>query len=186
MSPPGLGLPAGLCGQPTEGSVSVEGVYSKALLDTGSTVSTMSESHYNSYFSHIPLHPLASILEIECADGQSLPYLGYVITDIVAHGVDNMTPLPCVFLIVPDSRYNHSVPVLLGTNVLQTIIDRCRNERGPRFLQDANFHTSWYITFRTIVIRERQLQKQNYRLALVKSAELKSIVIQRAISTILH
>lgn len=39
-------IPPGLYGQPTETSVILEGIETGALLDTGSTVSTISESYY--------------------------------------------------------------------------------------------------------------------------------------------
>ena len=42
-------IPPGLYGQPTETSVTLEGIETGALLDTGSTVSTISESCYQQW-----------------------------------------------------------------------------------------------------------------------------------------
>ena len=67
-----------LVGDSNEVSVSICGVPTKALLDTGSTVTTISESFCRQYLYHLPIQPLDTILSLSCANGESLPYLGYV------------------------------------------------------------------------------------------------------------
>ena len=64
-------------GSPNESEVIVNGIQTKVLLDTESTVSTVSETFYKSNLSDLTMHPLDLNLKIECADGQHLPYLGY-------------------------------------------------------------------------------------------------------------
>ena len=121
-----------LVGSPNETEVIVNDIQTKALLDTGSTVSTVSEKFYNSNLSDLTMHLLEFILKIECADGQHLPYLG-------ANGIKQ----PCLLLVVPDSTYNLNVP-LLGTNVLSTFMEECRHRHGSRFLQrKARYQGVW-------------------------------------------
>jgi hypothetical protein len=68
----------GLLGSPNEVTMKVNGIAASALLDTGSTVSTVSESFYLQYLANQPIQTLNHILHIECADGEEMPYLGYI------------------------------------------------------------------------------------------------------------
>ena len=52
----------------------IGGIECKALVDTGSCVITLSQSFYDRFFKHIPLHPVEEILKLECANGSSMPY----------------------------------------------------------------------------------------------------------------
>ena len=80
--------------------------------------------------------------------------------------------------VVPDSRYNTKVPFLLCTNVLNHLIEACQIQHGPRFLQTACQQSCWYLTFRCLSIREKQLIRNHHRLAIVKSAETRGITIE--------
>ena len=77
------GIPPGLLGKPTETSLLLEGNTIAALLDTESTVSTISHSYYDEHLSdHLPLQNLDTLLDIECAGGTQLPYLGFIEAEI--------------------------------------------------------------------------------------------------------
>ena len=149
------------------------------LLDTGSTVSTISEDFYHSHLSHLALYPITDILQIECADGQHLPYYGYIEATVTTDGIppSSQEPLHFPILIVPTSNYNSRIPALIGTNILQHLLDDVKSKYGNRFLQDANLFTPWYLAFRGMTLREKELAKNNHRLGIVKSAESKCITI---------
>ena len=167
---------AGLIGVANEAEIFINGITTQALVDTGATVSTMSADFYQQYFSHIPIEPITSILNIECADGNGLPYLGYVVVDVSVDGFV-VTPQPCLLLVVHNSNYNSNVPVLLGTNVLSALMYSCKKNYGDIFLQEANLKTPWYLAFRCMLLQERQLAKQKLKLGIVKSAATKKIII---------
>ena len=57
-------------------------VQCKDLLDSGATVSTISEEFYKKQLYGVELHSIEDAIHIECADGQSMPYLGY---DTIRH-----------------------------------------------------------------------------------------------------
>jgi hypothetical protein len=59
----------------SETEIYIDGSLTSALLDTGSTESTVSENYYREHISS-PLHTLDTLLDIECADGQQFPYIG--------------------------------------------------------------------------------------------------------------
>ena len=168
----------GLTGTNSEVTVKINNVSAVALLDTGSTVSTVSNTFYQQYLCDEPIQQLGKILRIECADGQDMPYLGYISADLQLPGTSTSDrPQSCLFLVVPDSNYNKTVPLLLGTNVLHATMDDVRQRYGPKFLQNANLFTPWYMTFRCLLLRERELHKKSNRLAVIKCAEGKTIRI---------
>ena len=78
---------------------------------------------------------------------------------------------------VPDSRYNAKVPVLLGTNILE-FLDMSREKLGHRFLQAAKLHTPWYLSFLCMVLRQKKLARRKNQLGIVKSAENRNIIVQ--------
>lgn len=157
-----------LVGSANEVEVKVEGLITTALLDTGSTVSSVSESFYDGYLTHLDIQPLEQLLHVECADGQPLPYLGYVEVNIVFSGLCGEQC--CLLLVVPRSNYNSQVPLLLGTNVLSVLMEDCRSNKGAKFLQTMELETPWYLSFRCMVFRERDLAKNKNVIGLVKRA----------------
>lgn len=63
------------------------GKKAKALVDTGSGISTISEKFYRENLQHRELQSLYDMLQIECANGESLPYLGFVEVDFESDGI---------------------------------------------------------------------------------------------------
>ena len=164
-------------GNANEAQVSINGIEITSLLDTGSCVSTVSKSFYDKHLSHLELLPLNSILKLECADGQSLPYFGYIQADLQSVNFPTEHVQTSILLVVPDTEYNLNVPLLLGTNVLVEFLNDCKIELGENFLQTANLYTPWYLAFRCIVIRQKELKKNKQRLAVIRSAELDNVSI---------
>ena len=103
-------------GKPTDTEVVLYGKTVKTLLDTGSTVSTISHTYYHSNLTDIPLLHMNELLDIECADGKQLPYEGYIETAITLPHQSNTDP--CLLLLILDSNYHTHIPLLLGTNTL--------------------------------------------------------------------
>ena len=64
---------------------------------------------------------MKDILNVECADGQRLPYSGYIKANMTSPGILQCTEQFCLFLVVPDTNYNFRTPVLIGTNILDEI-----------------------------------------------------------------
>ncbi|MCG7878257.1 MAG: hypothetical protein N0C90_18280, partial [Candidatus Thiodiazotropha endolucinida] len=122
--------------------------------------------------------PLNGLLKLECADGNDMPYLGYIQVKIQSIGVPTNHVQDCILLVVPNTEYNTNIPVLLGTNVLVEFLKNCKQQLGINFLQNSALHTCWYLAFRCMVIRERELRKSKNRIAIIHSAESKNITIQ--------
>ncbi len=166
-------------GTSNEVSVSINGIEALALLDTGSTVTTISREFYDSHLAEsLSIHPLNDILVVECADGGRLPYDGYVELDITVTGLPVGQSQTCLALVVPKSNYNTRVPVLIGTNLLSTFLAVCKEEYGERLLQTAGLFTPWYLSFRCLLLRDRELRRRHDVLGYVRSAEARCIVLQ--------
>ena len=103
---------------------------------------------------------------------------GYIETEIQPIGIPNYTHIPCLFLIEPDSDYTKTVPILLGTNVF---FNKTQHQYGEKFLQEKALQTQWFLAFRSLQLREKALIKQNFRLAIVKSAEHQIITISQIV-----
>ena len=108
-----------LVGPANEETCLVEGVSCISLLDTGSMVTTISEPFYREHLGHLRLHPVESLLKVTCANGVSLPYLGYVeVTFEFLPGINVPTEHGVLALVVPETEYHRRVPVVIGTNLV--------------------------------------------------------------------
>ena len=155
----------------------IDTVNCRALLDTGSTVSTIALSFYEEHFQQKEIKSFDSILELHCADGSTLPYRGYIEVDIEAPGLQNGKTYPCLLLVVEDTAYHQTVPLLIGTNILKVLMEDVRTDQGVRYLQGNQLQTPWYLAFRCLSLREKELHRKDFKLGIVKSAETSKITI---------
>lgn len=88
---------------------------------------------YNKLLPHIPLEHVGDILDIESASGGSLPYIGYIRVDIQVSGAGVADTIFCLLLVAPDTQYTARVPILLGTNILSSMMKSCKKKHGARF-----------------------------------------------------
>lgn len=115
-------LPEGLIGTKCTAQILIDGIPITCLLDTGSQVTTIPESFYKTHLSNHHLKPLNDLLEVEGANGQAVPYLGYVNLDIPLPSDFLGTPMDVatVALVVPDLQ-THQPFILVGTNTLDAV-----------------------------------------------------------------
>ena len=146
-------------------------------MDSGSCISTISEHFYNSHLKDREIKELGEILNIECADGSKLPYIGYISATLTTIGIPKSTDQECLFLVTPQTNYSTQTPVLLGTNILNELMLDCKTNFGITYLQKAKMETPWHIAFRCISIRERDLKKNNNRIGVVRSADRRHIIL---------
>ena len=87
----------------------------QALIDTGSSVSTITDKLCKSL--NLTLQPLKDIVQVESATGHILQYKGYVECTYSAIGL-NLPDNTGLFLVVPETPFSADVPVIVGTNLL--------------------------------------------------------------------
>jgi len=147
-------LPKGLIGAKCTAQVTIGNKDCKCLLDSGSQVTTIPNSFYLENLSHLPMNSLNDLLEVEGANGQSVPYLGYVETTIrfpkSLLGAD--IEVPTLVLVVPDMRSTLS-SVLIGTNTLDVFYEKYA-EIAPQNYESLPY--GYKIVLKTLEIRKRQ------------------------------
>lgn len=115
-------LPKRLIGVKSTTQVTVRGEEVNCLLDSGSQVTTIPKSFYKQHLSEQKIKPLHDLLEVEGANGQLVPYFGYIemtITfpkDFIGVPIDVNT----LALVVPDTSQSL---MLIGTNTLDVLFD---------------------------------------------------------------
>ena len=158
-----------IIGPSNETNVIISNQPCTALLDTGSSVSTIGKSFYDKHLSsNHPMHTLDNLLQVESAGGHILPYLGFIMVEIVIPG--GRGKVPCILLIVPDTTYHKCVPVLLGTNTLVSVMKQLELTYGVRYLQRADLSTSWQLAIRCLNIRTKTVTRSEGKLCIIKSA----------------
>uniref|UniRef100_A0A3B3R4V1 Gypsy retrotransposon integrase-like protein 1 n=1 Tax=Paramormyrops kingsleyae TaxID=1676925 RepID=A0A3B3R4V1_9TELE len=116
-------LPQGLVGAKTTAQVTIEGKGTSCLLDTGSQVTTVPQSFYEQHLAHLAIHPLNDFLDVEGANGQLVPYLGYIKLSITfpKDFVGSKIEIPTLALVIPHLRSATHEQVLIGTNTLDVL-----------------------------------------------------------------
>lgn len=147
-------LPKGLIGAKITAQVALAGKECNSLLDSGSQVTTIPKSFYDQNLSHLPIESLHELLEIEAANGQDVPYLGYIEVNVTfpksALGVE--IEVPTLALIVPDMRSTSS-SVLIGTNTLDILYD-LYSSAAPQDCQSLPY--GYKVVLKTLEMRHRQ------------------------------
>lgn len=136
-------LPEGLIGPVSEVPVQIEGIYSKALLDSGSQVTLLYRSFYDTYLKHLDLQPVEN-LEIWGLSSHKYPYDGYLplrleFTESVA-GVHQV--IDTLAIVCPDPVKREGIAILLGTNtsLVKKLLESCREQAGEKFLNVLTIH----------------------------------------------
>ena len=141
-------------------TISVCGIVSQALLDSGSQMTTIAESYYHSALSQLPLGSMDDFgLTLYGPDGREIPYLGYVWAEFSAPFMGSKT-VEVPALVVPTTEYNLKVPGLIGTNVFNRCQDQAENNGVPE---------EWKTAF---------LSLQNGLVGYVKSTNERAIEVQ--------
>ena len=131
-----------LVGPASEAEIILNGKKVNSLLDSGSQVTSVSESYYREHLNQHPLQP-ADVpgLLLQQAGGGSMPYLGMIITSLKVPHLTSTFQAKVV--VVPDTEYHYSTPALVGTGIIRRSRDNCRKENGNQYLQRMKLPSSW-------------------------------------------
>lgn len=125
-------LPQGLIGTKSTAQVKIDSNTVNCLLDSGSQVTTVPQSYYEQHLSSHQIKPLFDLLEVEGANGQSVPYLGYIEMNVTFPkeflGIE--ADVSTLALVVPNIRAASQSLVLIGTNTLDVLYE-LYNEACP-------------------------------------------------------
>ncbi|XP_062572826.1 uncharacterized protein LOC134234798, partial [Saccostrea cucullata] len=143
--PPNQDLLTRLVGRSNEADITVFGTKTKALIDSGSMVTCISESFYQSLK---PMPELLSLtnfgLSVRSANGSELPYKGYIEMQI---NVPCMNDFSCHIpaLVVPETNYTKNVPVIIGTNFIRLCRQNCE-----KMSQTSDIPDEWQLAFESM------------------------------------
>lgn len=119
-----------------KGKVQVGGVVIECVLDTGSSISTVSQSFYERYLSHCPLQDTRSQLRIKATNNLDVPYLGYFQTDVCMLGFE----LKNVGFFVRSVNSDNECEALVGTNILTKLSRRVHDSgKWDQLVGGSNF-----------------------------------------------
>jgi len=155
----------------------IEGNCCRALLDTGAMVSSIAYKSCQLLLPHFHIHLFKNFkLDVTGAGDQTLPYMGYIEVDVSVPeiGLESVT---CILLVVPDTQYTETVPVILGTNVLDRLRHQLESTHGVQFQQKILIPDAWNLTFRCMKLHSRAVTRVSGRLAIVKCAATRHFVI---------
>lgn len=164
VKPANVIVPRGLIGAKYTAHVLIDGKSCNCLLDTGSQVTTVSQSFYKNNLSHLDIHPLDELLEVEAANGQAVPYSGFIEVDVTfpEECFGSRITVSTFALVVPDTRANVQSMLLIGTNTLDLLYDEYSTaDTDPRALPYG---------YRVVlkVMQRRNKQKENSSIGLVR------------------
>ena len=145
------------------------GVNCNCLLDTGSQVTTISASFYQTNLSETPIQPIDT-LEVEGANGQNVPYLGYVSLSLKfpKNFIETEPEVSTLALVVPDLRSSCDLPVLIGTNALDVLYDEHCHGKNPNDLSSVYGYRQ---ILRTLKLRNEVSSTGKMGLMTLKSKE---------------
>ena len=111
-------VPENLIGHANEVPVLVDDNKCLSLVDTGSQVTTAASHFYYAHVSSVPLQSCDGLVKIEGANGDVIPYAGYIVVSVKLSG-HKAVDIPV--LVVNDTEYNRRIPLLIGTNLLSRL-----------------------------------------------------------------
>ena len=143
-----------LIGPANETEVIINGKKVNALLDTGSQITSISESYYKNNLSNYPLVPVdIPNLKVEQAGGSFIPYLGMVIMDIK---VPHLTPtFKAKVVVVPDTDYHFTTPALVGTGIICNSRDQCKKQYSNQYLQKCELSSAWVRAYQYVTASDK-------------------------------
>ena len=111
----------------------VEDMLCLALVDTGSQVTTISQSFVEQHLPHAEVRALDDLLTVKGAGGNILPYSGYIEVDLCLQPDNPAQARSTLALVMTGPAYQPDVPIIIGTNVIQPYLEEVsRKGEGDR------------------------------------------------------
>ena len=115
---------------------------------------------------------MEELLQVETAGEHVLPYTGYIEVQIRLPEMDNT--YPALILVVPDTTYHHDTPILLGTNVIRSILDQIKEDTPLK----KTLSTPWLTVKKSIRVQEQNIRRHKGEIGIVKVKSRNNITIQ--------
>ena len=132
----------------TTTDVAVAGRSCKALLDTGSQVTTITDEFVSTH-PQLQFQTLQKTdINIQGAGGQSVPHHGYILLTVQVLG-EEVKDVPT--LVVPVTDFRHTTPLLIGTNVILAVRNALHKKFGRGLMSKTKKKSPlWFSAFQCI------------------------------------
>jgi len=132
LKPQKKNLHVNLVGKANIVDVDINQLHTKALIDTGSQVTTLSSKFFTEYMPRETILELSELITVTGAGGHILPYIGYVELNITVDG-----DMYCVPTLIMEGERSADVPLIIGTNLLSLIYNGNKQEESRCKLQPS-------------------------------------------------
>ena len=135
---------ARILGRANETDAEIDGITSKALIDSGVMILMMSREYCDDHGYEI--QPLEHLVPIEGSGGANVPYLGYVEVRMCIPGINSFDRDVLMVVSSTTTCYHQRVPIQVGIS----IIDQVTNCISKDELQSLS--QSWKVAYVSMII----------------------------------
>ena len=125
---------ARILGRANETDVEIDGVISKALINSGAMISMMSKDYCHERGYEIQL--LEHLVPIEGSGGTNVPYLGYVGVRMYIPGINSFDRDVLMLISSTTTKYHKRVPIQVGSHVIDQVTN-CISEEELQSLSQS-------------------------------------------------
>ena len=144
-------------GRANKTDVEIDGVISKALIDSGAMISMMSKDycHERGY----EIQPLEHLVPIEGSGGANVPYLGYVWVRMHYPSINSFDRDVFMLISSTTTKYHKMVSIKVGSHVTDQVTNCISEEESQSLLQ------SWKTAYvSTIISKTITISDPNFNL----------------------
>ena len=121
-------------GRANETDVEIDGIISKALLDSGAMILMMSKDYC--YEHGYNIQPLEHLVPLEGSGGACVPYLGYVGVRMCIPGIKSFDRDVLMLVISTTTQYHQRVPIQVGSHAIDQVTS-CISEKELQSLSQS-------------------------------------------------
>ena len=136
-------------GRANETDVEIDGIISKALIDSGAMILMMSKDYC--YECGYKIQPLEHLVPIEGSEGVSVPYLEYVEVRMHIPGINSFDRDVLMLVSSTTTQYHQRVPIQVGSHVIDQVTSCISKEE----LQSLSH--SWKVAYVSTIISKATL-----------------------------
>ena len=140
---------ARILGRGNETDVEIDGIISKALIDSGAMILMMSRDYCDEYGYEI--QPLKHLVPIECTGGVNVPFLGHAEVRMHIPGINSFYRDVLMLISSTTTCYHKRVHIQVGSH----IIDQVTNFMSEDELQSLS--QSWKVAYVSMIIPKAAL-----------------------------
>ena len=133
-----------ILGRANETDVEIDGITSKALIDSGAMISMMSREYSDEHGYEI--QPLEHLVPIEGSGGANVPYLGYVEVRMCIPGISSFDRDVLMLISPSTTHYHQRVPIQVGSHIIDQVTN-CISEDELQSLSQ-----SWQLAYVSMII----------------------------------